>query len=388
MSAMETAMTTTLYEPTRADFATSLPEVYRTLRDEHPLYHDPLDRFYALSRFDDVIEASRDWETYSSEARVEARYAKPSVHMMDPPRQSALRSIVSRAFTPRRIARLEDRMREIANDLIDNLLRSERPDGAVDYAFLLPSLISGELIGIPDELVPVCRRLTDLNMRRLAPEDVAVASAGSDEIFTELLKLRRANPTDDLLSALLAAEVDGQRLTEDELLGFCWLLLIGGNDTTSNLISNGIELLGRHPQQRAELASDPTLLGGAVEEMLRIESPSQVQPRTATRSVELPYGVIPAGARVLLLWGAANRDDREFVDADRFDIHRKAARHLALGHGAHFCLGAAMARLEARVAFDEFLKRIPEYEIVGSPERLISTTFRGFETIPLSVPAA
>jgi cytochrome P450 len=379
-------MTTPLYEPTSTEFGERRTEIYRRLRDEHPVYRDPSDQFYALSRFEDVIEASLDWQTFSSEGRVDAQYAKPSMHMMDPPRQTQLRSIVGKAFTPRRIARLESRMREIAGLLIDRFVQSGRCDGARDYAFLLPSLVTGELIGIPDELVPRCRELTDLNMRRRAPEDVAVASAGSDEIFAELLERRRAESTDDLLSALLAADVDGDRLTEDELLGFCWLLLIGGNDTTSNLIANGLELLGRHPDQRNEIVADPTLLGGAIEEMLRIESPSQVQPRTAARTVDHPHGQIPAGARVLLLWGAANLDEREFDAPDSFDIHRKAQRHLALGHGAHFCLGAALARLEARVAFEEFLRRIPNYVIDGVPERLISTTFRGFETLPLRFP--
>jgi hypothetical protein len=229
--------------------------------------------------------------------------------------------------------------------------------------------------------------LTDTSKRRVTPEGGAEPAARSYEIFGELYAQRRRQRRDDLLSALLDAEVDGEHLTEDELLAFGWLLLVGGNDTTTNLIGNGIELLARNPAARAELVANPSLIASAVEEMLRLVSPTHSLPRTAAVDVEMHGMRIPSGARVMLLWHAANLDEREFPEPDRFDIHRNASRHLAFGHGTHFCLGAALARLEARVAFEELLHRLPEYSIASEPERLVSITFNGFETVPIAFPS-
>jgi cytochrome P450 len=377
-------MTAALYDPTATRFSGDYSDVYRRMRDTQPVYRDPAGRFYALTRFADVFAALQDWPTFSSEGRIEANYAKPSMHMMDPPRQQQLRVIVRQAFTPRRIADLEGRIREIADELIDGFAGDRRCDAAQQYAVVLPSRVTAELIGIPDDLVPYCRELTDINLRRRRPEDVLRASQGSDEVFTELLRLRRADPQDDLLSALIVADVAGERLTDDELLGFCWLLLVGGNDTTTNLIANGLARLGEYPEQRAELVGDSSRLGGALEEMIRLDTPAQMQPRTATRDVELEGGVIPARSRVLLVLGAANLDEREFAEPDRFDIHRNATRHLGFGYGVHFCLGAALARLEARVAFEQFLARIPDYAVAAGAERIVSMTFRGYEKLPLT----
>jgi hypothetical protein len=247
-------------------------------------------------------------------------------------------------------------------------------------------MVMGKLIGLPDELVPVCRALTDESKRRVTPEGGAGPAARSYEIFGELYAQRRRERRDDLLSALLDAEVGGEHLSENELLAFGWLLLVGGNDTTTNLIGNGIELLARNPDARAELAADPSLIGSAVEEMLRLVSPTHSLPRTAATDVEIHGTCIPEGARVNLLWHAANLDEREFDEPERFDVHRNATRHLAFGHGTHFCLGAALARLEARIAFEELLRRVPEYSMTSEPERLTSITFNGFETLPIAFP--
>jgi cytochrome P450 len=242
----------------------------------------------------------------------------------------------------------------------------------------------GRLVGIPDDVIPVCRALTDEFMHHTAVSDVAGPAARSDEIFAELLAERRRRPSDDLLSALLAAEIDGQRLTEDELLGFGWLLLVGGNDTTTNLIANGLELFARHPDQRRQLIDDPGLIPDAVEEVLRVAPPTHSLPRTAARDVELHGGVIPARSRVMLLWAAANLDEREFPEPERFDIHRRAPRHLSLGHGVHFCLGASFARLEARIAWEELLARLPGYELTSEPRHFVSSTFNGFTALPMA----
>jgi hypothetical protein len=333
-----------------------------------------------------VLAAALDWERFSNTGKIEARYSKPTLNSLDPPRHGELRKLVSRAFTPRRVADLEPDIRALANRLIDAFIEDGSCDAMASYAALLPSMVMGKLLGLPDELVPVCRALTDESKRRLTPEAGAEPAARSYEIFAELYAERRHKRTDDLLSALLDAEVAGEHLTEDELLAFGWLLLVGGNDTTTNLIGNGIELLARNQGVRAELAADPSLVPSAVEEMLRLVSPTHALPRTAATDIEMHGTVIPTGARVLLLWHAANLDEREFADPQTFDIRRNATRHLAFGHGLHFCLGAALARLEARVAFEELLGRVPEYSIAAEPERLVSITFNGFETLPIAFP--
>ena len=240
------------------------------------------------------------------------------------------------------------------------------------------------LIGIPDDLVPTCREISDLHMRRISQRDALVPMRMSDELFGPLLEARRAAPADDLLSGLVAAEVDGRRLTHEELLGFCYLLLIGGNDTTSNWIGNAAVLLAQRPDVRAEIDSDRSLLPAALEEVMRLESPTQVLPRRTTRAVTLHGTTVAAGTRVLMVWGAANRDEREFVDAERLDVHRGDARHLALGQGIHFCLGAALARLEARVAFDALLDRKPDYELADTPEPVRSSWALGFARVHLA----
>jgi cytochrome P450 len=354
------------------------------MRDEFPVYEDPRGRFYALTRFEDVRQASVDWATFSSAAKLENSYLKPSMAGMDPPQHGEMRAVISKGFTPSRVTRFEPRIREIARRLIDAFIDRGTCDVISEYAWLLPSMVMGELIGVPDDLVAECRELTDVNMRKTAPRQSAPAAARGYEIFAELLAERRRRPQDDLMSALLVADVDGRRLTEDELLGFCWLLLVGGNDTTTNLIGNGVEVLARHPDQRAEVVADPSLIPAAVEEIFRAEAPAQALSRATTRDAVLEHGVIPEGQRVLLLWGAANLDEREFPDPDRFDIHRSAGRHLALGYGPHFCLGAALARLEAKVAFEELFARLPSYELAAPPTRLVSITFYGYETLPIA----
>jgi cytochrome P450 family 130 len=383
-----TRTTPVLYDPTDPGFAGRSHEVYRVLRDEHPLYADPLGRFHALSRFEDVRSATVDWETFSSTGKAEHQFQKPTMSSYDPPRHGELRALISRGFTPRRVTEMEPEIRRIATGLIDEFIERGECDAIADYAALLPSIVMGRLVGIPDDVIPVCRALTDEFMHHTAVSDVAGPAARSDEIFAGLLAERRRCPADDLLTALLAAEIDGQRLTEDELLGFGWLLLVGGNDTTTNLIANGLELFARHPDQRRQLLEDSTLIPDAVEEVLRFAPPTHSLPRTATRDIAIHDGTIPARSRVMLLWAAANLDEREFPDPERFDIRRRAPRHLALGHGAHFCLGASFARLEARVAWEEFLSRMPDYELTREPERFVSSTFSGFTALPTAFPPA
>jgi len=375
--------TTFVYDPMTPGFQDRMHDDYRVMRDEVPVYHDPEGGFVALSRFDDVWNAVNDWRTFSSAGVQEADALLPQMIYMDPPRHTALRGLVSRAFTPKRVMDLEGRIRTIARELLHRFVDEGRCDLVPAFAAPLPSTIAGELIGVPEEHLEAFRSWTEQFIAISGPDDFADAAAKIYSLFGELLAERRRAPRDDLMSALLAAEVDGARLTDEELLGFSFLLLIAGNDTTTSLIGNGAELLARHPEQRRELIDDVSLLPNAIEEMLRIDAPTQELPRTATRDVEVRGTVIPAGSRVLLIWGAANLDDREFDDPERFDIHRTIGRHLAFGHGPHYCMGAAFARLEGRVAFEELLRRIPDYELDGPAVRYPSSWARAFETLPI-----
>jgi cytochrome P450 len=374
----------TLYDPADPTFADRCGDIYRVLRDEHPLYVDPAGRYVALSRFDDVRNACTDWETFSSVGKQESQYIKITMNSLDPPRHTAMRALISRGFTPRRVADMEGTVRAIARELIAGIVERGGGDAISEFAAILPSVVMGRLIGLPDDLIPVCRALTDEFMHQITPQGQQGPAARSYEIFDVLLQQRRDDPRNDLMSALVAAEIDGVRLTDDELLGFGWLLLVGGNDTTTNLIGNGLELFARHPDQRQLLAGDPSLLGDAVDEVLRIASPTHTLPRVATRDVGLHGGTILKGGRVLLLWSAANLDEREFPDPDRFDVCRRAPRHLALGHGVHYCMGASLAKLEARIAWEEWLAAMPEYALTAAPRHFSSSTFYGWETLPVS----
>lgn len=376
-------MTAALYDPASPDFAARSHEIYRVLREEHPLYRDPDGRFVALSRFGDVFDATIDWERYSSAGKTDAN-VKPTMNALDPPRHTKVRALISRGFTPKRVRDLDPQIRTVARSLVDGFAERREVDAIADYAAILPSVVMGRLIGLPDELITVCRKLTDEFMHHTAPQSADGPASRAYEIFARLYEERRREPKDDLLTALLHSEIDGERLSEDELLAFGWLLLVGGNDTTTNLIGNGLELLARHPDQRRRIVEDPTLLPGAVEEVLRIASPTHTLARSAAADIELHGDVIGTGTRVLLLWAAANLDHREFPDPERFDIERAAPRHLAFGHGIHFCLGASLARLEARVAWEELFARIPEYELTVEPAHFASTTFYGFESLPLT----
>jgi cytochrome P450 len=225
--------------------------------------------------------------------------------------------------------------------------------------------------------------MVEISAETTQAQNVADPARSIYSEFAKLLEERRSAPRDDLMSALLEAEVEGERLSQEELLGFCFVLIVAGNDTTTNLIANGAALLAEHPEQRRLLVGDASLIPNAVEEMVRCESPAQALPRRTTRALELHGEEIPAGSEVKLVWGAANRDPREFEAAHRFDVGREIKRHLGFGHGVHFCLGANLARLEARVAFEELLARIPEYEIEEKPRRLTSIWARAFASLPI-----
>lgn len=374
-----------VYDPYTPELQHDPYAVYRRLRDDHPVYHNPDRGFWALSRFDDVWAAVHDTATFSSVV-AEANALLPMMLFIDPPRHGELRALVSRAFTPKRISEMEPRVREITRSLLD-AAGDERIELLSQLAAPLPSTVIGDLIGVPVAQHAEFREWTEslIETSDDGGDKLATAAANIYGCFSELLDARSRDPQDDLMSALVRAEVDGKRLDRDELLGFCFLLVVAGNDTTTNLILNGAHLLACHPDQQAAVAADPALLAGAIEEMLRYESPTQALPRTTTRPLTLHGTTIPARERVLLLWAAANHDEREFADPERFDVVRPIDRHLAFGHGVHHCLGAALARLEARVAFEELLHRHPAYSLAGEPERVTSHWARAFEALDLEL---
>lgn len=371
------------YDPADPAFHDRIWDVYRTLRDEHPVYEDPERGDFAISRFADVLAVARDVDTFSSYA-LEGSFFKPMLNYLDPPRHSQLRSVVSRGFTPARIAALEPRVRELAAGLLDPLLDRDRCDFHDDFCAILPSLVIADMVGVPGELLPEFRDLATAFLVNVG-EDYEALTSRIYALFEGLLAERRKHPADDLMTVLVETTIDGAPLSEDEILGFCLLLMVGGIDTTTNLLGNGIVLLARDPAARQALLADPSRWPAAIEEVNRVESPTQWLPRTARRDVEMHGVTIPEGGRVVLLWGSANHDEREFVDPERFDVDRDASRNVAFGFGAHFCLGAALARLEARVGFEEWHARFPDYELASEPERLLSYVARGYEKIPLAI---
>ncbi len=373
-----------VYDSSTSEFQQDLWDVYRTLRDDYPVYFDPAKNQYVLSRFEDVWRAVNDAETFSSLVD-EAQNFLPQMIYMDPPRHTRLRALVSRAFTPKRVAEIEEIVRATTNELLDQIAERGRCELQHDYAAVVPSVVIARMIGVPDEHVDAFRSWTESFLEIQGPKDYLDALQKCYELFGELLAERRRRPTDDLMSALLAAEVDGQRLTEEELLGFCFLLILAGNDTTSSLIGNGVVLLACDPAQRAMLEDDPSRWPGAVEEFNRIESPVQALPRTTRRDTSFHGTMIPAGSRVMLIWGAANHDEREFPDPERLDVTRTITRHLAFGHGIHHCLGANLARLEARIALEAWHARFPEYDLDGQPRRITSIWARAFSRIPVHI---
>jgi cytochrome P450 len=378
-----------VYDPIRTDFASRAFAIYRELRDEHPVYHNPERGFWALSRFEDVRCAANDAATWSSEDTSISQGLLPTIQSLDPPRHDQLRNLVNKAFTARRVAAMEPRIRQIATELLDDVRRAGRGDLLRLFAAQLPSRVIGELIGVPPERREAFLEWTEAMVAAdpMNPDADRVRGPAAQIYgeFSKLLAERRSEPRDDLMSALLEVEEEGRQLTEAELLGFCFVLIVAGNDTTTNLIANGAVLLARHPEQRAQLADDPAGIPDAVEEMLRYDSPAQALPRRLTRDVTLHGVEVPAGAEMMLVWGAANHDEREFADPERFDVKRRIRRHLAFGQGRHFCIGSHLARLEARVAFEELLARFPEYRLTAEPRWQTSLWARAYESVPIRV---
>jgi cytochrome P450 len=345
---------------------------YDQLRSGSPVFHEPQSGLWMIFDYEGVKRVLSDPDTFSS------RYGPAWLIFLDPPRHTKLRALITRAFTPRVVANLEPRIRELSSGLLDRSIERGEMDLAVDFAVPLPLLVIAEMLGIPPADHARFRRWGDaiLNMSytiagtrtaeaRAATEEFGKVTAEMHAYLTGVLEQRRAAPRDDLLTRLVAAEVDGERLTEGEILGFFQLLLLAGSETTTNLLTNALLCFVENPEQLARLRSAPDLLPSAIEEVLRYRSPLQWMYRVACRDVAVYGQVIPAGKLVLAMIGSANRDPRQFPDAGRFDLTRAPNPHLAFGHGPHFCLGAPLARLEARVALTEFLGRVKGFALAG-----------------------
>ena len=385
------------YNPFDWETAHNPYPVYRQLRDEAPVYRNEQFGFWALSRYEDVVAAHLNSDDFSSAHGVTIEGAEkdaPFLIVKDPPEHTAHRRIVGRLFTPRRIALLEPFVRRTAAGLLDKLRDADRFDVVEDFSFRLPLDVISELIGIPESYRLQIHHLSDrIAVRESAEmtEDGILATLELAGLLTDLVRERRARPGDDVITMLMntpVEEEDGRTrmLTDDELAGRFLELSFAGHETVAKLIPNGVVALTWFPGARRELAANPALMANAVEEMLRWDPPSHYQGRWTTRDVEVRGTVIPAEQRVILVTGSAVHDERKYPDPDTFDIHRDIDRHVSFGFGRHLCLGASLARLETRVAFEELLKRFPDFSIDETGvERRVSVNVRGLSKLPLVV---
>lgn len=387
------------YSPFDRDIVHNPFPAYRALRDEAPVYHNEQVGFWALSRYDDVVAAHLDTDVFSSTHGVSIEGIEagaPFLIVKDPPEHTWHRKIAARMFTPRRIAALEPFIRTTAAGLLDKVADADEFDLVEHFSFRLPLDVISELIDIPG---PERQRIHELSDRLVArddesgaiSEDSMLASMELAAIFTDLVGKRRRHPGDDVITMLMNTEViddDGNaRSLDDEELASRFLeLSFAGHETVAKLIPNGVIALSWYPDQRRELVADPGLMPNAVEEMLRWDPPSHYQGRWTTRDVELHGTVIPEDQRVILITGSAVHDERKYPDPELFDIHRDVDRHVSFGLGRHLCLGASLARLETRVAFEELLKRFPDFTFDETGvERAYSSNVRGLAKLPLKI---
>lgn len=373
---------------------------YRRLREEAPIYHNAELGFWALSRHVDVAAAFRDSKRLSSANGVSldpAAYG-PNAHKvmsflaMDDPRHMRMRQLVSKGFTPRRVNELSDRIRQLTLQHLEPALALGEFDWISEVAGKLPMDVISELLGVPEPDRAELRRLADLVVHREdGVEDVPMAAMeASMKLFgyyAEMLAQRRKSPSDDLTSALLEAEIDGDRLTEGEIIGFMFLMVVAGNETTTKLLGNALYWGAQNPDQFRRVVDGPELVPAWTEETLRYDTSSQIVARTSAVDIDYYDATIPAGDKVLILMGSANRDAAVFPDGDEFQIGRDSKSTLtSFGGGTHFCLGAHLARLESNIALAEFVTRVRDYEL-DEPgiKRVHSTNVRGFAALPVKV---
>jgi cytochrome P450 len=396
-SEMVAATSDVYYDPYDVDIFADPYPVFRRMRDETPLYYNEAFDFYALSCFDDVERGFLDHQTFSSAhghvlewIQAKAQPPKGVFIMEDPPLHSAHRGVLARVFTPKRMYALESQIRQYCADVLDPLMGTDRFDFVADLGAKMPMRVIGMLLGIPEADQESVRQLADNRLRSQPGQPLSFGQRqfANDDFFGTYIDWREDHPADDLMTQLLNVEFEDElgsvrRLTRGEVVTFVNLLSSAGNETTNRLIGWIGKVLGEHPDQRRELVQDRSLIPNAIEEILRFEPPSINGARYVTRDVQLYDRTVPAGSAIMLLRGSANRDHRAFPpDGDVFDIHRDIGHHLAFGYGIHFCLGAALARLEGRVALDELLDRFPAWELDMDHAELESSVVRGWKTMP------
>ena len=390
------------FNPMDPEFVADPYPTYHRLRREDPVHQSPLG-FWVLTRYEDVVGSLRD-PRFAKEPMIAAVAARLGIEPQsigismldrDPPDHTRLRSLASKAFTPRVVERLRPRVQEIVDGLLDGVESAHRMDLIEEFAYPIPVSVICEMLGVPLEdheqfkgwSLDLARGLDSI---MLGPEsEIAKRSGkareGLTNYFRELIAERRTSPRGDLLSALIATEEAGDKLSEPELLAMCILLLVAGHETTVNLIGNGVLALLRHPDQLQLLRERPELIVTAVEELLRYDGPVQRTARTPTEDVTIGGCTIPKGEIVMPFIGAADRDPAQFPTPDRLDITRTENRHIAFGLGIHFCLGAPLARIEGQIAINTLLKRMPKLALaVERPEHRQSLTLRGLTALPVS----
>ncbi|WP_280379120.1 cytochrome P450 [Nocardia wallacei] len=374
--------------------------IYRRLRAEAPLYYNDKHDFYVLSRCNDVDRALLDWETFSSSRGPILEIIKAGIEippgtllMEDPPAHDIHRGLLKSVFTPRRVLSLEPQIRQMCVRSLDRLTGRDRFDLMTAFANEVPMRVIGMLLGIPEADQESVRDRADANLRTAPGQQMEISDQAipNADQFAEYIDWRADHPSDDLMTELLRAEfVDTagvtRTLTRQEILTYISVVAGAGNETTARLIGWLGSLLARFPDQRAELAADPRLIPNAIEETLRFEPTGHAIARYVTADVELYGRTVPAGSAMILLIASSNRDEDRWPDPDRFDIHRKISNLRTFGFGTHFCLGAALARLEAKVALEELLARFPRWEVEWDRIALSSTsTVRGWETMPIII---
>jgi cytochrome P450 len=400
---MTTAAPEVYYDPYDFDIDADPYPVWKRMRDEAPLYVNEKYDFYALSRYEDVEKCFVDWKTYSSAKGSVLEIIRADIEMPpgmfifeDPPDHDLHRGLMSRVFTPRRLAAIEPKVRAFAARTLDPLVGHGGFDLIADLGVEIPMRTIGMLLGIPEEDQAAIREHIDegLRLEEGVMPDANLTSqrdTAADD-YAAYIDWRAEHPSDDLTTELLTAEFTDEQgnqrtLTREELLGYIGLLSGAGNETTTRLIGWAGKLLAEHPDQRKAMADNPALIPNAIEEILRYEPPSPVQARYVTEDVEHYGRTVPAGSIMVLLNASANRDERQFEDPDRLDIQRKVKRHFSFGYGLHFCLGAHLARLEARIALEELLARFPEWDVdYDNAVQARTSTVRGWEKLPIVTP--
>ena len=374
---------------------------YARLREVAPAYHNDEYDFWALSRHGDVEKALVNWQTFSSSRSdildfIRAGFEMPPgvILFEDPPVHTMHRSLMSRVFTPRRMAELEDQVREYCVACLDPLVGSGGFDIIAELATMLPMKVISMLLGIPEQDQVAVRNKTDDNLRTVPGEAMTMKEedVASGAMFEEYIDWRAQHPSDDLMTQLLNAEFTDEHgetrtLTRQEVSTYTAVLAGAGNETTGRLIGWLTKVLADHPDQRREVVADRSLIPNVIDETLRYEPTGHATARFVMQDVEYHGHTIPAGSPILLILASANRDPRRYQDPERFDIHRSDIQHLTFGYGLHYCLGANLARLEGRVALDEMLRRFPEWDVDHDAMQLAPTsTVRGWERLPIVLP--